>query len=225
MSDIRYNLSQLFELAFGVKNPVFIPGSIRIEGDTPGTVYKTPAKTNTASKPVVFSGVQTKPLEYNGRLSWMGTPIVYPFTLQGGTYKVFAANGELQDYQLNDFELPAATLVDFSRAKINIKTMPRGNNGSVKELFSFDDWRIRIRGICLDDPSRASAQTAQEQKAALLEWEQVCNSVPVIGSLFVEKKIYRLAIDGISFTQLERKPNVIPFEMECVSDEPLEMSL
>ncbi|MRG45499.1 hypothetical protein GFS24_10255 [Chitinophaga sp. SYP-B3965] len=225
MSDVRYNLSQLFELAFGVKNPVFIPTPVRIEEDSPATKFNIPAKTTASNKPVIFSGISTSPAEYNGRLSWMGTPIVYPFTLQGGTYKVFASNGELLDYQLNDFELPAATLVDFSRAKINIKTMPRGNNGSVKELFSFDDWRIRIRGICLDDPSRASAKTAQEQKSALLEWEQVCNSIPVIGSLFVEKKIYRLAIDGISFTQLERKPNVIPFEMECVSDEPLEMTL
>jgi hypothetical protein len=224
MSDIRYNLTDLFALAFGVRNPVFINTPVRI--DNGNNSFPIAVGGDSAERPTTqFSGISTNSPVSSNRMSWMGTPIVFPFTFQGGTYRVFSPTGELQDVQLADYELPAATLVDFSRAKVMINSQVRGSNGTVKELFSFADWRIRIRGICLDDTSRPTAQTAQEQKAALLEWEQVAGSIPVSGSLFIEKKIYRLVIDGISFTQLERKPGVIPFEIEAFSDEPLEMVL
>lgn len=221
-TDIRYDLSQLFDLAFGVKSPVFLPYPLQV---TPGA---SPQFTQQESGPIVrdtFPNIEVKEQPAAERYSWMGTPIVFPFTLKGGTYKVFNGDGDLVDYQIADFEMPAATLVDFTRPKIITRTKIPGNKGTVKELYGFDDWTFRIRGLCLDDQSRNTAKTAAEQKRELLKWNEICNAVNVTGELFFEKNIHALSINNINFTQLERKPNVFPFEFECYSDDRLELIL
>lgn len=239
MIDGNSYLAEIFDKAFGVKSPVFIPytydlGDLFFKDKEP---YKLPTETaNTDKEPYKlptqtantiagYTGVTVKSETKEEKYTWLGTPIVYPFTLKGGILKNYAPNGELQDFKLADFMLPAATLVDFSRAKIIAKTPVLGANGSVKELYSFDDWKIRVRGVCLDDSTRAVAKTAVEQKQELLKWEQVCGSIEVIGALFFEKNIKALTINSVNFQQLEAKPNIIPFEFECESDERLELIL
>ncbi|MBD3748508.1 MAG: hypothetical protein IE931_03335 [Sphingobacteriales bacterium] len=224
MIDGRSYLAEVFDLAFGVKSPVFIPYTYDLgklfENDQKFTLpeEKTPGV-------ATYNGPELKPDDITGPLSGLGTPIVYPFTLKGGIYKVFNKDGDLVDFKLADFMMPAATLITFTRAKIITKTPVLGANGSVKELYSFDDWKIRIRGICLDDSSRKTAKTAKAQKEELLKWEQVAGSINIIGDLFFEKNILALTINSANFDQLEGKPNVIPFELECEGDERLELLL
>lgn len=219
--DGRSYLADIFDLAFGVKSPVFIPYAPNLdklifkENDP----YKLPEGQLEADP--LYQDIRVKTAVESKELSWMGTPVVYPFWFKRGNYKVYSSNGELQNYMLSDFMMPAATLIDFSRAKNIVKTPVLGSNGTVKELYSFDDWKIRVRGVCLDDDRRKSAKTAVEQKEELLKWERVCSSVEVVGSLFNEKNISVITINSISFTQLEGKPGIIPFEMECESDEDL----
>jgi hypothetical protein len=211
MNDILYDIGQLFQLAFGINNPVYLTQPIVIgRGDEGSPVYS-PSLTPTGAGDV--------------RFSWMGTPILFPFSLKGGIYRRYDRSGELEDYPLDDFDMPAATLVDFSRAKQVINTKVLGSNGSVKELYSFDDWRVRIRGLCLTDPSRRMAPDAEEQREKLVQWEQVAQAVNVTGALFQQKNIYSLVIEEVFFRQIEGRPGVIPFEMECLGDEPIELTL
>jgi hypothetical protein len=226
MTDSRFYLSEIFSLAFGVKSPVFVPYTIDLDRflQKEGSNYNPNAATP-ASSSATFPDVKVKLENEAEAMSWMGTPIVYPFTLQGGSYKKFKASGELEKVQMADFMMPAATLVDFTRAKAITKTPVLGSNGTVKELYSFEDWRIRVRGVCLNDSSRQMAKTAVEQKQQLLQWEQIAGSINVLGSLFLEKQIFAITINSASFTQLEGKSDVIPFEFECESDERLELIL
>ena len=225
MIDARPYLAKMFDLAFGVKSPVFVPYTVNLDKliykDSKG--FELPGAAAQEAMPGL--DVKLKAETEAEATSWMGTPIVYPFTLQGGVYKKYSPSGELEDFRLEDFMMPAATLVDFSRAKNIIRTPVLGSNGTVKEMYSFDDWKIRVRGICLDDNTRRIAKTAVEQKKELLKWEQVCGSINVMGTLFFEKSILAMTISNANFTQLEGKPGVIPFELECESDERLELIL
>lgn len=205
MADIRYNLSELFQLAFGQNSPVFIPQSIN------------PPQRNG----VEFTGISVKPDEEANRMSWLGTPILFPIKFKKGTYKTFTVDGELEEIRLSDFYLPPATLVDFRRAKNVTKTNVLGDTGTVKEIFGFDDWKIRIKGLCLNEPNR----TAYEQLQELLQWEQLSDNINVSGQLFTDKEINSIVIESIEVPQVQGKPNVIPFTINAVSDQILELTI
>lgn len=212
MSDIRYQLSQLFELAFGVSNPVFLPEPITLGSP--------------ADRRAAFGNVPVNEASGYGATSWMGTPMVAPLTFRGGVYQTYGRNGELEEYPLDDFTLPAATLMDFTREKNIVRTAIPGKNGTVKELYSFGDWKIRIRGLCLNDPSRRDHPTAEGQKQALISWEKVAGHVSVKGNpLFNEKEIYAIVIGSVTFRQLQGREGVVPFEIEAESDAPEELLL
>ena len=94
------------------------------------------------------------------------------------------------------------------------KTHISGRNGTIKEIYGLDDWQIRIRGLCLDTPQESS----RDQQKRLLEYENISESIGVIGKLFNDKKIDRISIEEMDFKQLEGSPNIIPFEISALSD-------
>lgn len=211
MRDIRYDLSKLFELAFGIKNPVFLPFPISI-----------------GRKPAVggFPSIEIEEEENQETgINGLGMPVAFPMFLQGKKYKTFSEMGEIIEMDLADFQIPSACLATFSRAKNIITTQVSGAQGSVKELYGFEDWQIRLQGFCLKDNSRESEKTASQQKAALLNFERVCESIGISGSLFAEKNIRSISIEDIHFKQVERMPHLMPFEIRCKSDNPLELLL
>lgn len=196
-----FNISNLLSNAFGIKAPLFVlPSEAPQNGEAS------------------YGSIPVKPLEEAKKLSWLGTPIIYPMLFKGGEYQFYQPTGIIGSVRLNDFEIPPATLVDFRRAKNITKTRLSGNNGTVKEIYGFDDWQIRIRGLCLDTPQ----SSAYEQHQELLKWENLADSIQVQGELFLDKNIYSLVIEDINFSQPEGKQNIIPFEITAVSDEPLE---
>lgn len=197
MTDIRYDIGKIFKAAFGISSPIYI------------------------TQPISYSGVNVLAEEEAKQLSWLGTPIMFPIRFSPGSYKVYDMFGRLVNRELSEFTLPAATLVEFSRAKNITRTEVLGNNGTVKEIFGFDDWHIRMRGVCLPEPNR----TEQSQKEALLAWEQVAGAIDVDGKLFSEKGITRMVITYVNFPQVQAKPKVIPFEIYAISDEPIEIAI
>jgi hypothetical protein len=203
MSSFKPNISQLFNAAFG-----FIPAT-----------YSIPHK-DTENSPAIFK-VETKPLEEAKKMSWMGTPIMFPVTFKGGNYNYYNDDGTIGTKSLNDFELPPATITDFRRPKNITRTNLLGANGTVKEVYGFDDWNVRIRGLCLDTPEK----TAYEQHVELLQWEKLADSINVVGELFKDKSIFALTFSEVDFRQLQGKQNIIPFEIQAYSDEPLELIL
>ena len=207
--DARYTISQLVELAFGIKSPVFIPYPIEIS---------TPALQSG------FSGMELKVEDYGEtETSWLGTPIVHPFKVLGGRYKVYNQDAavELQDFE--DFSFPPVTLIDFEREKLWERTVVAGGKSSVKEVYGFDDWVCRVRGLCLNEG--VNGKTAQQYKEGLLQLENIVDTLKVSSALFAEKRIDSIFISKIRLRQLEGKPNVIPFEFDVFSDDPLELVL
>ena len=209
---INYNIAQLFDIAFGIKSiGVYDVGQV-----------------NTKPNDVNFnySGLEvvTKPHEA-ARMSSLGTPIILPITLKGKQYQVFNELGDVTLKQYENFEMPAATLVSMRRAKIMTETKARASKGSVIEMYGFEAWRIDIRGFCLADPSHKTAKTAYDQKLKLYQYDNIVDSIQVLSEVFNDLDVSNIAIKEISFNQLKGKPGVIPFYMQCRSDEPLELIL
>lgn len=204
MSKTNFEIANLISRAFGLNTPTYV---LPTEAPKHGALN--------------YGNIPTQPLEAAKKLSWLGTPIIYPMVFKGGEYNQYAPTGKLTTTNLNSFDIPPATLVDFRRAKNISKTHLGGNNGTVKEVYGFDDWQIRIRGLCLDTPD----MSAYEQHQELLKWEQLADSIEIQGELFLDKNIYMLVIEDMVFNQLEGAPNIIPFEITAVSDEPIELIL
>ena len=154
--------------------------------------------------------------------SYLGTPIMFPITLPGGTYKQYE-NGNLVDVEMAAFRMPSSTMVDFKRAKIVSTTKLSAGNGTVKEMYGFDDWQIYIRGLLINDEGHPQATEAVEQKKTLMQWENLADSLAIEGDLFADLNIFNIVIKDIQFSQLEGAPNVIPFVITAVSDEPVEL--
>lgn len=218
------DIAAIFEAAFGISVPVYVapvyePNASRVPT---GGFYDGSAK-EAAVATLPFTGVEVVDQPTGSRMSMYGHPLMFPFLFIGDTYKKFDTDGRLVEYRLPDFDLPAATLVDFSRSKRIVYTETAGE-GDVKELYGFGDWDISIRGVCLLDNNHQQAKTAEEQKKKLLEWEQVAGHVRVAGELFKEKNIHALVIESFRVSQLSGIPGMIPFEMSCKSDFPYELT-
>ena len=200
--DNRYNISQLFKLAFGTNLPVYLTVPIG----------KEPVHT------AEYGSIRTVEREEAMRLSKLGTPIVFPVKFTAGSYKFYDYQSKIVEKQLADFWLPPATMVDFSRVKNISRTDVIGGNGTVKEIYGFDDWQIRIRTVCHNDEL-----SSREYEKRLIEWSEVIQSISVEGDLFGWKNIHNLVIESIDIRSLEGTPNIIPIELNCISDEPFEL--
>jgi hypothetical protein len=217
--DFRNDIGTLFELAFGVKMPVFIPYPLEVNRpDLPS--FK--QGNNTANDLPGYSNVSTKADQLSTRKSHFGLPVFSPIAFIGRQYKMFDRSGVLIDVNMPTFSMPATTLVDFSRSKILAETPQNAGEGAVVEMFGFENWAIRIRGLCIMDQAHPTHKTAQEQKEEILLWESLASGVYVAGDVFTEKNIQYMAIKSINISQLEGRPNVVPFEMNCISLTPPE---
>lgn len=192
------NAEDLFEQAFGISKASF---KYKIDYDNP------------VMGSVNYGNIPTAKRTEFHKMSWMGTPIMFPIRFDTGDYYTFD-KGLVVDKPMQEFWLPPTTLVDFSRAKRITKTRVNGNNGSVKELTTFEDWKIRFRIICLDCPNR----TAYEQLNELLEWWKLVSAIDVTGTQFLQKDIFSIVLMEIDIKQNQGNTSVIPVEITALSD-------
>lgn len=206
MAELKYSISDLFSAAFGINIPVYSVDPL--PGDLPANLS--------------YSGVTSLPDYYKpDAVSWMGTPIMFQATFVKGNYNRYKMNGELESVRLDDLPLPPATLFSFRRAKNITRTNVLGSNGTVKEVFGFDDWIIDVRGLCLDEPN----QSAQDQFDKLLQWEKIADAIGVSGSQFSKREIKKVCISEWADNIPQGQPGVLAFQFSLVSDDPTEFGL
>ena len=204
--DAKFNLSKLFSAAFGISSPIFITEPFN---------KQTPANFD-------YKGISLIEDYYKKEAtSWMGTPIIGLPKFKAGTYKIYTSAGILEDIQYNDFVLPPATLFSFRRAKNITKTNLLGSNGTVKEIFGFDDWIIDVKGLAIDTPE----SSARDQIIAIKEWEELASAINVSGKLFTTKNIHAVVMDDYKEESIQGSPGIIPFSMTLTSDDAIELIL
>jgi hypothetical protein len=208
MADSRYNLSQLFSAAFGINSPIFITEQLPFDNENFKFDYK-------------GIGVLDNYYEKD-KTSWMGTPVIGLLKFKAGSYPIYDSKGEINLVRYEDYLLPPSTLFSFRRAKNITKTNLLGNNGTVKEIFGFDDWIIDVKGLCLDDNNGISAR---DKITLLEEWVALAGAINISSKLFVNKNIHAVVIDDYKQESVQGSPGIIPFSMTLISDDAIELIL
>jgi len=210
MDNTALNIGALFTEVFGISSPIYLPWGRKLNDYDPGK----------------YSGLAfTEPTksEYN---SWMGTPVIGSFELDGRKdYATYDVNGNRTTINISSFRMPYATIVDFTQAKNVSKTKVLGTRGTVKEIYGNDDWNIQIRGFCINDKSRSGYKTPEEQMSALITYGKVMDAIGVTGSIFNDKEIYSIVIEELSFNPIQGNSSIIPFTIRACSDTPKELQL
>lgn len=209
MNNLETNIANLFAEVFGISSPVFIPWGRELANFSPEG----------------YKDISLSEKEQAGRLSWMGTPVLDSFVLDGGNYNTYDNQGKIVSVSMGDFVMPYATIVEFERNMNVSRTKVLGNAGTVKELYGLDDWTINIKGFCLDDRTRNLQKTADEQMLELVKWRNVVDSINVTGYLFKDKDIYSLVMESLSISPVQGKQNVYSFTIRATSDKPIELRL
>jgi hypothetical protein len=217
MADIVYSIDNLYRQAFPdlASKPL-----AKLEGTRDVGMAKLDEALGNGFK---LGKVQT--IVQGDELSYLGTPIFQPITFLGGMYPQLGTGadaGKLVELPYVGWVLPATTTAEFTRAKDITKSAPNGAFGSTKEVWAFGDWDITIRGLILDGQPNFFPKA---QLRELASWEKVVDAIDVTGDMFTYLGIKRLVIESINIGRVNGMPNVIPFQMQCVSDEPLELAI
>lgn len=231
MAELNYHLSDLYRQAFpdlASKPLALLEGGRDLALATLDTAlgngYRVPTETRPAPR-LDFKGIEGKVIVQKDAESYLRTPIFQPITFRGGSYKQLgtgAQQGQVVQADYAGWQLPATATAEFKRGKHITKTSPNGASGSVKELWAFGDWDITIRGLLLDgQPGFFPAGQLRE----LLGWEKVADAIEVVGEMFGYLGIKRLVIEDFNLGKVAGMPNVIPFQLQCSSDEDLILSI
>jgi hypothetical protein len=162
--------------------------------------------------------------EESGTVSALGTPVFGEITFGAGQYNTYnKKTGAIEKAVYGEYTLPYSCIVDFSRENNVITTPVLGGNGTVKEIYGIGDWDISIRGIAFN--SDRAGNPAHEQIRQLIRWADLCDSIEVGGPVFLGRGINRIVIKSIDIRPIEAKWNVIPFTVEAISDEPIELTI
>lgn len=210
MDSPRFNIPSALVQLYGLLNPIRFPGANgTVEQDNPE---------------VSFAGVQVVEDSESRPTSHIGTPIWHPITLRGGTYKSYDHQGKVVETDLGDLRLPVTSVSEMSSTKTITKTQVSASGASVKEVYGFGDWDIRITGILIDETKHPhGATTIETMEERLLQFDELADSVGVDSDIFNRRGIDRLVIKSINFQQIPGRPRMVGYQMQCESDAPLEL--
>ena len=117
-------------------------------------------------------------------------------------------------------------IVTVGQAMNVVKTAIQGRRGTVKEYIGQDDYAVTIRAILATDPKADNrfAYPLPEVKAlrALVE---LGVALPVSGFLLDTYGINSLVVVNVKYESLPGFVNLQAYEIECLSDEPIELTL
>ncbi len=202
------NIAALFAQAFGTASPIYLPW----------------LNTSSDFKASDYSGVSAEEIEDAGVYSMFGTPVLNTIRFEGGTYQRYNSKGMIENVTMQEYILPYATIVDFSRQKTLSSTNVLGG-GSVTEIYSGGEFDISMRGIIFADESRANQKTLSEQQDALWEWDALADAINVSSSIFVGKDISAITIKSLAIRPVQGNSSVLSFEISAKSETPVELLL
>ena len=107
-----------------------------------------------------------------------------------------------------------------------VKTAITGRKGTVKEYIGKGDYGVTIRGILATDIHATDRQAYPLQQVR--ELEQLANlgvAVPVSGWLHEVFGISNLVVENVRYESLPGFTNLQAYELECISDDPIELVL
>lgn len=146
--------------------------------------------------------------------SYLGLPVFAPLTFKDGSY--LTAEGKRQTYRGMTLQ---AVLLNISQSKNVVKTAVAGRNGTVKEYVSDGDYIINIQGVI----ANSIAEYPEQDVTRLIDILKVPAAIDVVCPVLQMHGIYSIVIESYNLPSTEGKINVQRFEIEAISDTPIEL--
>jgi len=117
---------------------------------------------------------------------------------------------------IGGYRLPNEPLITINRQKRIVETVLTGDakKGSVKELISSKDYRIKIEGIILG--KKSYPQEAVEQLMEVLEMDEAIEIENELAAIF---NIHKIVVTGYGFGKMAGSPYAQTYYINAVSDE------
>lgn len=203
------NIQDLFQQAFGLRRPIYV---VQAE---PTTIAQA---TNNYNQPL--QTVFQLPAEGSIK-STLGTVVLNPVLFESGSYKQRLGDGRIVTVDYSELLLPPATLVEVNLKKVVVKTPLVSGQGTFKENVSFDDYEVRIRSVFTGE----SIDEVEDFMRRIMELWTIPKEIKVVCDYLNLLDIDALVIESITPQQLEGRPLMLPVEISCVSDKPLQLNL
>jgi len=138
-------------------------------------------------------------------------------------------NLEPKVFGASEILLPYVT-VRISNKKNIVKTSVAERSGTVKELYSIDDYSIEIKGFLIDDENRVWPEAQILQVKKFFEYPQSLNLDNALTNLFLGQKDnedhYRVSIESFDLPEVSGgRKHIRPFSMKCESDSVFTLEL
>ena len=161
---------------------------------------------------------QSVPASADKEFNMFGLPVFAVVTLQGATNP--ATGVHASGLRLLD---PIVTV----EAPLNVvKTAIQGRRGTVKEYIGQGDYGVTIRAILatnINAADRFAYPLPEVQKLRALC--ELGVALPVSGFLLDTYGIKNLVVENVRYESLPGFVNLQAYELQCVSDDPIELAL
>jgi hypothetical protein len=156
--------------------------------------------TNKSQSAAPFSKLEFT--DYDGSL--LGVPLFMPCTLDG-------------------VKLPNEPMIEISGAKNIVRTTIDGNDGTFKEMYSVDDYKITIRGICIQEDG--SNNYPEEQVRQLHQLFMKRKELIIVNKLATLFNVKYIALLDLQLPAIEGLTGAQPYIFSALSDTPITLEL
>lgn len=111
-------------------------------------------------------------------------------------------------------------LIEVNQAKNIVTTAIQGRKGTVKEYINDGDFNVRIRGALV---SQKAHTYPKEDVSRLIALMKTPESLAVVSPYLQQFEIYNIVVTDFNFPQQEGYQNMQLFEINAISDTPIEL--
>lgn len=155
---------------------------------------------------------------------YAGRPVITNVQIQSPNYEVENYNNQTQAFEKSKYagvSLNLTTvLVDVQMGKRLIKTEINGLNGTVKEFIADGDFAVTIRGAIVN-PRGTNYPTTDVQK--FLSIMKAPTALVIISDYLQLFPVHNIVVESYTLPQKEGTTNTQLFEINAVSDNPIEI--
>jgi hypothetical protein len=160
-------------------------------------------------------------LERNLPVSRIGTPVFCWLEIEAGQYTDSDGNTVQYDgFTRADGTQINVVLFNVSQTKNIVETTIQGRNGTVKEYVSDGDYQVSIYGVFVAKTTNSYPEKEMQKLVAITK----SNRAIKVNSWYLRQfGIYNLVIKEPNFAQNAAQFNSQPWQLTCVSDQPVEL--
>lgn len=130
-----------------------------------------------------------------------------------------------QRTKINGFYLPNEPIVSISGGKVIVKTQIDSNDGTFKESMALDDYRITIRGLCIQEDLDDPDAYPEDQVRLIRQLFEERESVDIVNDILTLLGITTIAIENLQLDGLVGSPGVQPYIINALSDKNFDLEL